>query len=124
MADWPIAGMNNQGFPMLDFVIERIGRPTLVSAYEDGGEDRRQKHTTQFRRWRERWELNRVDMKAVITFYETKGTVTSFSRLAMDAMDGTFGTDTATCRFERSPTYTQFGPNRYHCSLVFKEVTA
>jgi len=122
MADWPIAGMSNFGFPGFVHRVELIGRPTLVSRYEDGKETRRQKHASELRRWTERWAVNRTDMKAMRAFYDSKGTATTFTKLALDAADVTFGTDTATARFERPPAYDQVGPSWYHVTFTFIEV--
>jgi len=122
MADWPIAGMNNFGFPGLNHRIERLNRVTLITRYEDGSESRREKSAATLRRWVERWAVNRTDMNAMVAFYESKGTLTAFTKLALDATDAAFGTDTATARFEKQPVYAQVGANWYHVTFTFIEV--
>ena len=119
---WPLTGMNNFGFPGFTHRIERINREALVTRYEDGTESRREKSSTTLRRWTERWAVNRTDMKAMLVFYETKGLVTTFTKLALDASDATFPTTEATARFEQQPVYDQVGPNWYHVTFTFIEV--
>jgi len=124
MADWPIAGMSNQGYPELGYKVQRLGPKTLISRFEDGGVVAREKTATQYRRFIEKWNLDRTDMDAVLDFYESKGMATQFTRLDLDPISGaSFLTDNSNVLFEKAPTIEQFGPLRYKVTLTFIEVS-
>lgn len=123
MADWPIAGMSNFGYPELGLRITREGPRVLVSRYEDGKETRRTKSAAIPRRFFEPWHLTRTDMDAVLDFYESVGTGTTFSKLLLDPISGAnFLTDVVNARFAAPPSITQIGPNWYEVTLEFLEV--
>ena len=124
MADWPIAGMSNFGYPELGYKVARIGKKSLVSRFEDGGVVAREKTATEYRRFIEKWNLSRTDMDAVLDFYALKGTTTQFTRLDLDPVSGgNFLTDNSNVLFEKPPTIEQFGPLRYKVTLTFVEVS-
>jgi hypothetical protein len=120
MAEWPPAGMNNFGHPGFDYVIETIGPPTLVTEYEDGTTDRREKIDIERQRVTENWQVNRTDMAVIMEFFRAKGTADTFTRLLHDPRSGTsFATDEGTFRFLSAPQMRQVGPQWYDVTVQF-----
>lgn len=116
MADWTFT-------PTYAHVIRRDPPRTLISRYEDGNETRRQKHSTFLRRFDQRHEgLTASEASSMVTFYDGKGLLTSFSIVTYDPSEA--AATEATVRFAEPLTMVQVAPDVFDARVRFVEVVS
>lgn len=93
---------------------------TLISRYEDGTEDRRQKHFNKTRHFSEEHVVDAADMDAMIDFYELKGTLTSFTKVSFDPSEA--AATEVTVRFVGPISYVQVANGQFEATVSFVEV--
>lgn len=112
MADWTFV-------PIYPYVVRRIGPTTLITEYEDFTESRREKSSAMKRIFREKHRVDATDMKAILDFYDTKGTVTAFSKVTYDPQDAAaVETDV---RFTKAPVFSRAGYDEFTTTIEFRE---
>jgi len=113
MADWTYT-------PVYSHSIRQDPPKTLITRYEDGTEDRRQKHSNQTRHFTEQHVIDAVDMDAMVDFYETKGTLTSFSKVSYDPSEAP--ATEVTVRFVGPIVYAQIALDQFEATVQLVEV--
>lgn len=121
MADWPPANLSHS-YPELPISVEIIGPRVLVTEFEDGSELLRQKSGVTRRRFYQAWPTNTTDWVILKDFWDVYLLTQTFTALTFDPSAGASRlTEVAICRFERSPTLTQIGPNWFRSEWVLRE---
>lgn len=76
--------------PEFDAQIEGSPPPTLQTRLSDGKVISRVKHSNAERVWREQFKLTGAEFDAFVTFFDSKGVATAFTKLSYDV----YGTPT------------------------------
>lgn len=92
MADWTHK-------PAHVYDVERIGPHSLETTFSDGTTDVRETSAAVRRIFRERHRDTLANMKTRLDFWDTKTTVTSFTKIAYDSQDASPGVTEVTVRF-------------------------
>ena len=110
MADWTFA-------PEIDASAEWGPPPTLQTTLSDGKVISRQKHANAPETWEEEFKLSGSEFDTAKAFYESKGLITSFTKLSYDL----FGTPTTerTVRFASPFAWTRAGEDYFIVRLTF-----
>ncbi len=114
MADWTYVPMR-EGWRRT-----RVPPRTLINRFADGKETRRQTESAFSTRWSERYVFDGTERDAAHDFFELKGTLTQFTKLAYD--DHAAPTGEKTVRFDGSWEESRLGVNAYEVVLGFLEV--
>lgn len=104
--------------PELPLPIQRPGPDTLVTIYEDGTPDIRQKSAAERITFEYTYNLSRADMDALLDFFEARYFNTTFTMVSYEAEEA----DAAevTVYFAKPGiSYERFGPARFRASVRF-----
>lgn len=118
MADWTYTTTHAE-YP---YKVSRTAPPVLITRYEDGTEHRRQKHSSEIRHFVETYNVNQTTLDAMLDFWESKGLLTSFTKVSYDANESSPSTHEVTVRFEKAPEYSWIAVDLYQITFHFVEV--
>ncbi len=114
MADWTFV-------PDADaYTVEASAPPTLISRYEDGTEDRRQKHSNFPQNFREKHTVDSSDMETMLDFFDARGMLTTFTKVSYLPHEAAL--HEVTVRFASPIRFVDVGPDEWETTIEFEKV--
>lgn len=102
--------------------IIRIEGPVLISEYEDGSENRRQKHAAEKREFVDLYSVDGSTLASMLSFLDGKGwRRDKFTMKTLDVRDAP-GTETNVRLKEENFADSRRGPDYFQVRLVWREV--